>query len=76
MRVRIWIEGNARGRTLRFVFGPRRRRRLTARVIPLLAQTVGVAACGLCDTGHEREHADRRNGGPRYSYSTSRNNAL
>src|SRR5579875_888272 len=35
MRVRIWIEGNARGRTLRFVFGPRRRRRLTARVIPL-----------------------------------------
>src|SRR5579885_1514121 len=45
-----------RGRTLRFVFGPRRRRRLTARVIPLLAQTVGVAACGLCDTGHEREN--------------------
>src|SRR5579875_3611700 len=35
MRVRIWIEGNARGRALRFVFGPRRRRRLTARVIPL-----------------------------------------
>ena len=35
MRVRIRIEGNARGRTLRFVFGPRRRRRLTARVIPL-----------------------------------------
>jgi hypothetical protein len=35
MRVRIRIEGNARGRALRFVFGPRRRRRLTARVIPL-----------------------------------------
>src|SRR5579883_1760815 len=35
MRVPIRIEGNARGRALRFVFGPRRRRRLTARVIPL-----------------------------------------
>ncbi len=47
MRVRIRIEGNARGRTLRFVFGPRRRRRLTARVIPLGS----LAVCGLSDAG-------------------------
>ncbi|MGH9357755.1 MAG: hypothetical protein ACRD1O_01105, partial [Terriglobia bacterium] len=30
----IWIRANARGRALKFVFGRRRRRRLTARVIP------------------------------------------
>ncbi len=35
LRVPIRIEGNARGRALRFVFGRRRRRRLTARVIPI-----------------------------------------
>ncbi|MGH9327380.1 MAG: hypothetical protein ACRD2B_11950 [Terriglobia bacterium] len=33
----IQIRGNARGSALRFVFGRRRRRRLTARVIPLLS---------------------------------------
>ncbi|MGH9374585.1 MAG: hypothetical protein ACRD1J_00280 [Terriglobia bacterium] len=33
----IWIRANARGRALQFVFGRRRRRRLTARVIPLLS---------------------------------------
>ncbi|MGH9360195.1 MAG: hypothetical protein ACRD1O_13610 [Terriglobia bacterium] len=33
----IWIRANARGRALKFVFGRRRRRRLTARVIPLLS---------------------------------------
>ncbi|MGH9375383.1 MAG: hypothetical protein ACRD1J_04370 [Terriglobia bacterium] len=33
----IWIRANARGRALKFVFGQRRRRRLTARVIPLLS---------------------------------------
>jgi hypothetical protein len=55
MRSPIWIQGNARGRGLRFVFGPRRRRRLTARVIPLgnlaVAQIAALAVSGLSDTG-------------------------
>ncbi len=35
MRFPIWIQGNAPRRALKFVFGSRRRRRLTARVIVL-----------------------------------------
>jgi len=64
LRFPIRIEGNARGRALRFVFGQRRRRRLTARVIPLVPQTAAVAVCGR-SSSPRRKDADRRNGGPR-----------
>jgi len=50
LRFPIRIEGNARGGALGFVFG---RRRLAARVIPLVAQTAAVAVCGLCDIGRD-----------------------
>src|SRR5579875_1871142 len=53
LRFPIRIEGNARGRALRFVFGQRRRRRLTARAIPLVPQTAALAVCGLCDIGRD-----------------------
>jgi len=58
LRFPIRIEGNARGHALRFVFGQRRRRRLAARVIPLVPQTAVIAVCGLCSSPGERTTND------------------